>query len=102
MIISVDIDTETGLPVGYITVKEAAKRCGITYMGIAKRVERGTVESMKLGVSVFVKEDSLDATTHVRSLCPNYISKMSTYDIQELSQKLANELSKRNGEENDE
>ena len=60
MIVSVDIDTETGIPVGYITIKEAAKRCGIGYMGIVKRVERGAVKSMKLGVSVFIKEDSLD------------------------------------------
>ena len=96
MIISVDIDTETGIPVGYITVNEAAKRCGISYMGIAKRVERGTVESMKLGVAVFIKEDSLDTTLHPRKLGPNYISRMSTSDISELSQQLANELSKRN------
>lgn len=60
MIINMDIDTESGLPVGYITVREAAKRCGVTYMAIMKRVERGTVESIKLGVSVFIKEDSLD------------------------------------------
>lgn len=60
MIINVDIDTETGSPVGYITVKEAAKRCGVTYIAINKRVERGTVESIKLGVSIFIKEDSLD------------------------------------------
>lgn len=60
MIVSVDIDTETGIPVGYITIREAAKRCGIGYMGIAKRIERGTAESIKLGVSVFIKEDSLN------------------------------------------
>ena len=63
MIINVDIDTETGLPVGYITIKEAAKKCGVTYMAIAKRIERGTVESIKLGVSIFIKEDSLDLHT---------------------------------------
>ena len=60
MIINMDIDTETGLPVGYITVREAAKRCGVTYMAINKRIERGTVESIKLGASIFIKEDSLD------------------------------------------
>lgn len=63
MIINMDIDTESGLPVGYITIKEAAKRCGVTYMAIAKRIERGTVESIKLGVSIFIKEDSLDLHT---------------------------------------
>ena len=63
MIINIDIDTESGLPIGYITVREAAKRCGVTYMAIMKRVERGTVESIKLGVSVFIKEDSLDLHT---------------------------------------
>lgn len=60
MIINVDIDTETGLPVGYITVNEAAKRCDVTDIAIRKRVERGTVESIKLGGSIFIKEDSLD------------------------------------------
>ena len=71
MIISVDIDTETGLPVGYITTSEAAKRCGISYMGIAKRVQRGTVKSIKLGNSIFVKEDSLDLHTRIgrRKVC---------------------------------
>lgn len=63
MIINMDIDTETGLPVGYITMTEAAKRCGVTYMAIAKRIERGTAESMKLGFTVFIKEDSLDLRT---------------------------------------
>ena len=63
MIINMDIDTETGLPVGYITVKEAAKRCDVTYIAINKRVERGTVESIKLGGSIFIKEDSLDLHT---------------------------------------
>lgn len=63
MIINVDIDTELGLPVGYITVSEAAKRCGVTYIAIRKRVERGTVESIKLGGSIFIKEDSLDLHT---------------------------------------
>lgn len=63
MIINMDIDTESGLPVGYVTIKEAAKRCGVTYMAIAKRIERGTVESIKLGVSIFIKEDSLDLHT---------------------------------------
>ena len=60
MIVSVDIDTETGIPVGYITVNEAAKRCGISYMGIAKRMERGTVDYLKIGWENFIKEDSLD------------------------------------------
>lgn len=63
MIINVDIDTESGLPVGYITVNEAAKRCDVTDIAIRKRVERGTVESIKLGVSIFIKEDSLDLHT---------------------------------------
>lgn len=58
-----NIDTKTGLPVGYITIKEAAKRCGVTYMAIAKRIERGTVESIKLGASIFIKEGSLDLHT---------------------------------------
>lgn len=57
---NIRFDPETGMPVGYITVREAAKRCGVTYMAIAKRVERGTAESIKLGVSVFIKEDSLN------------------------------------------
>lgn len=63
MIINMDIDTESGLPVGYITVREAAKRCGVTDIAIRKRVERGTVESIKLGGSIFIKEDSLDLHT---------------------------------------
>lgn len=64
MIISVDIDTETGIPVGYITIPEAAKRCGISYMGIAKRVERGTIDCLKIGWGCFIKEDSLNMSTH--------------------------------------
>lgn len=63
MIISVDIDTETGIPVGYITIPEAAKRCGISYMGIAKRMQRGTVDYLKIGWGCFIKEDSLDLRT---------------------------------------
>ena len=100
MIISVDIDTETGIPVGYITIKEAAKRCGVGYMAIVKRIERGKIHYLKIGWEYFIREDSLDTTLRPRKLGPNYISRMSTSDISELSQQLANELSKRNGEEN--
>ena len=56
MIINIDIDTETGNPVGYLNAYEYARLHNVTRQVITAHVVNGNLEGLKIGHNIFIKE----------------------------------------------
>lgn len=59
MILTLDIDTDTGVPVGYMTTKEAAIKFNTEEQTVRMWILRGKLKCLRIGRVDFIKNDAI-------------------------------------------
>lgn len=58
MTINVEIDADTGIPVGYVTLKEFAEKLCVDKRTPYIWISRGKIDYLKIGDSYFIKDNT--------------------------------------------